>query len=426
MIELILLFTVIYYLLVYFNFFGIYGSPGSNQINLNHLFKYYYSLYTEPQNISLQKIDSNLKKGYSTIFGYCCRQLFNTFIQNIKNDIKYKNKNINIGVSPIHHTSFRDIIEKNFPKENIHIFDIDEEYEKIIIPDNKKNIDYDIIVITHLWGKYLNIDDIKENIKNAIIVEDVVLAGKFEKEFINNSDLLFHSCGMDKRPSSIFGGYVHIKNKHNCIIENMKQSINILEIPTNKDILKKLYDTTLLYLLYNLRPIQNITKLILNLSGNELSDITQQIRKNKPGFEHTNYMKRPTDLMININNSIYNTQKDTEELFIKKNKLFICQFSNNQIIKYFPWNSKNENLDSCLPYNIIYIEEIYHEKVIEYFDYINTCIIRNPTYKTFAHSDKEIKKMLNNIIYLPCLYNLNNNEIIELSIFLKKILYTIE
>ena len=33
-------------------------------------------------------------------------------------------------------------------------------------------------------------------------------------EFKNNSDLLFHSCGMDKRPSSIFGGYVHIKKKH--------------------------------------------------------------------------------------------------------------------------------------------------------------------------------------------------------------------
>lgn len=409
-----------YFILDYSFFFGIYAVPGSIQINIIDLVRYWLSLISEKKDpLVKDKLTRHYENGYTTIYGYCCRQLFNTFIINIKNDQKYRNKDINIGVTPIHHTSFRDIIENNFPKENIHIFDIDEEYGNISIPDDKKNIEYDIIVVTHLWGKYLNIDDIKKKCKKALVIEDVVLAGKFKKEFNNNSDLLFHSCGMDKRPCSIFGGYVHIKNEHQDIIENMVTSINNLELPTKKEIFKKIYDTTILYLLYNIRFIQNITKLVIYSTGYKLSDIIQQIRKNKPGFEHSNYMKCPTHLMIKINESIYDTQSKTEDLFIRKNRLFLSQFSKNNQKKYFPWNSNN--IDSCLPYNAIYIDQIYHQKIINYFDSINTCIIKNPTYKTFNHSDEKINKFLNNILYLPCLYNLKDNEIINIAAKLRGI-----
>ena len=368
----------------------------------------------------------NNNNKYETVYGYCCRQLFNTFIQNIKNDIKYKNnKNINIGVSPIHHTSFRDIIENNFPKENIHIFDIDDKYENITIPIDKKEIKYDLIIITHLWGKYLKFDNIKNDINDALIVEDVILGGKYRNEFDNNADLIFHSCGMDKRPSSIFGGYVHIKKdiiNHPNMTKNMVTSINNLKLPTKKEIFKKLFDNTILYLLYNVRPIQNIVKLVIYFSRQKLSDIIQKIRKNKPGFEHTNYMKTPTDLMIKINKTIYDTQNSTEELFISKNKLFLSQFSNKQISKYFPWHSiymfKINNIinnNSCLPYNVIYIDEAQHKKFIDYFDKNNICIIKNPTYKTFDHADKKINTFLNNIFYLPCVYNLTDDEILKIT-----------
>ena len=200
----------------------------------------------------------------------------------------------------------------------------------------------------------------------------------------------------------------------------MVNSINNLDLPNKKEIKIKLYDTTILYLLYNCRPLQNIIKLILYIIGYKLSNVIQKIRKNKPGFEHSNYMKCPNNFMLDIDKSIYNTQKHTEQLFIKKNELFLNQFSRNQIIKYFPWNSNNINKTSCLPYNPVYIDGKYHEEIINYFDYSNTCIIKNPTYKTFKHSDKKIQKFLDNILYLPCLYNLNNDEIIKISTNLKK------
>ena len=117
----------------YSSFFGIFGVPGSNQVTLKCLYQYYSSLFNTFRKPSIQNLESSCNDEYDTVYGYCCRQLFNTFIQNMKNDINYKNRTMNIGVSPIHHTSFRDILERNFAKENIHIFDIDENYEKITI-----------------------------------------------------------------------------------------------------------------------------------------------------------------------------------------------------------------------------------------------------------------------------------------------------
>ena len=412
----------------YFSFFGIFGVPGSNQVTLKCLYHYYCSLFDTFQKPSIQNLESNYNDDYDTVYGYCCRQLFNTFIQNMKNDINYKNRTMNIGVSPIHHTSFRDILERNFAKENIHIFDIDENYEKITVPEEKKDIDYDVIVITHLWGKYLDISDIKQTIKGAILVEDVILAGEYEHEFNNSADLIFHSCGMDKRPSSLFGGYVHIKKNDDDrfnIKEHMLQSIQELPIPTKKEVFKKTFDNTILYLLYNVRCIQNMVKLFLYVRGYKLSDVIQQIRKNKPGFEHSNYMREPTMLMLDINKSIYNTQQDTEKLFIKRNKLFLSQFTDKEISILFPWNRDFINTNShisCLPYNAVYIDEKYKQRCIDYFDRHNICIINNPTYKTFEHANKEVKTFLDNIFYLPCVYNLTKQEIVHLSKYLKKII----
>ena len=164
MIYFILSFITIYFILDYLSFFGVFGVPGSNQVTPGCFLNYYYSLFDTPTKPSLINLESKYNDDYDTVYGYCCRQLFNTFIQNMKNDIHYKNRTMNIGVSPIHHTSFRDILERNFAKENIHIFDIDETYEKITIPEEKKDVDYDIVVITDLWGKYLDISDIKQNI----------------------------------------------------------------------------------------------------------------------------------------------------------------------------------------------------------------------------------------------------------------------
>ena len=420
-----------YYALDYYKIFGIFSVPGSNQIPISHLIKNFLDF--NPKKSKPTNLIESYQLGYKTVYGYCCRQLFNTFITNFKNN--NQEKELNIAVSPIHHTSFRDIIEKNFDSKNIHILDIDENYQTLTIPTTKRNISFDLIIITHLWGKYLNIDDIIKNKKDSLIIEDVVLAGEYQFEFNNKSDLLFHSCGMDKRPSSLFGAYVHIKDMHIQLIEQMVTSNYDLDLASRSEIFKKINDSCLLYFIYNCRIIQNIIKLIIKLLGIKLSTFTQQIRKSKPGFEHNKYMKCPSTLMLQINKSIYGSQITTELLFINKNKLFLDQYTSQEIKKYFKWhyypkyNTRSNfnyidnlrNTSSCLPYNIIYIDKSHQQYVIDYFNYINTTIIKNPTYKTFKHADNNIHEFLDNLFYLPCVYNMKYHEIIQLSHELKKI-----
>ena len=79
----------------------------------------------DPQPIDFLKFkkvfsnwDSLLRnKGWNSIF--LGNHDFSRIVSRFGNDQKYRNKDINIGVTPIHHTSFRDIIENNFPKKNI-------------------------------------------------------------------------------------------------------------------------------------------------------------------------------------------------------------------------------------------------------------------------------------------------------------------
>ena len=80
-----------------------------------------------------------------------------------------KNSDLKVGVSAIHHTSFRDIIESYVKTENIIIFSYDENYQKVLLDDNQINLDLDLIVITHLWGKFLDLEDIIKNYPNTLI-----------------------------------------------------------------------------------------------------------------------------------------------------------------------------------------------------------------------------------------------------------------
>jgi hypothetical protein len=408
MIYIILIGILIYNLLYFCNFFGTYGVSGSIQVPINHFLLYYKSLFCNNNSqIELLKYD----KDYTTIYGYCCRQLFHIFINNLKN----RKSNLKIGVTPIHHTSFRNILENNFEKENIHIFDIDENYNKIIIKNKDKYIKYDLIVVTHLWGKYLDISEIKK-LDYDLIVEDVVLGGEFKNEFKTESDVLFHSCGMDKRPSSIFGGYVKVKNDKKTIINNFKSSLEKLEYPTKYEIIKKLNDVMILNLVYNNRFIQNLVKLYIYFSKFKLNEFIAYVRKKKPGFEHNNYMKKPNKLMINICKTIHRSENETEKLFISKHKLFLEQFTEEQIAKYFPWHKNN--LYSCLPYTPIYIEN--HKKFIDFFNKRNICVINNPTYKTFKHVDNKINILMKNIFYMPSLHKLSYDNIIVITNLIKQ------
>ena len=59
--------------------------------------------------------DDIFHEKYYTVYGYSCRSLFYTTMDFFKKD------DLVIVTTPIHHTSFRNIIEKFVKPENIHI-----------------------------------------------------------------------------------------------------------------------------------------------------------------------------------------------------------------------------------------------------------------------------------------------------------------
>ena len=99
----------------------LYGVPGSIQVSPTELIRHSFDLICKTKPVSCDDLvltnHKNAPKDYITIFGYCCRELFSLFMQ-------YQvsiNPNIVVAVSPIHHTSFRDIIAKYVKKEKISI-----------------------------------------------------------------------------------------------------------------------------------------------------------------------------------------------------------------------------------------------------------------------------------------------------------------
>lgn len=396
----ILLFFTINLYLYYRVRNGINSVPGSIQFSFWYIINYFGVLLdnTRPKKMLFDKVN-----GYKRLYGYSCRQLFELYIRAKKNE----NCNLTIAVTPIHHTSFRNIIEKYFKEDEIYILELDEKYQKIIVTNEIMNNKIDIVLISHLWGNNLDMSELAYLKDKSLFIEDSVLGSEYMGKISSQSDLYFHSCGMDKRPASLFGGYVDIKKVREDDINMLFSEMNKLPLASFTEKRDKLCDVIILHTLYNSSFLQQLVKMFCYIINYKLSDITQMIRKNKPGFQHDSYMKCPNsfmvDKMVNLDNVTY-----LEQMFKMKNANFKSHFNNNQLESYFPW--KYTTKQSTLPYNPILIKKEFHDKFLYFFNKRYIPVIKNPTYVTFNKSSNRYKEFLENIFYLPNMYNMDYNE----------------
>lgn len=89
------------------------------------------------------------KNDFSKISGYSCRSLFETITSYFKEK--------NIFSTPIHHTSFKNIIEKTY--NNKEIIELNEKMNALDI----STIDFsncDVVILFHLFGQDFNLDDL--------------------------------------------------------------------------------------------------------------------------------------------------------------------------------------------------------------------------------------------------------------------------
>jgi len=347
--------------------------------------------------------------GYNKLIGYSCRALFHTCMEYFKKD------DLVVVTTPLHHTSFRNIITLFVKPENIHIIEMNDSYNEIIkLPEVER---CDLVIITHLFGMDLempNMEEFKEKHK-CVFIEDRVQGGEIQKEFSENIfDIAFYSCGMDKRPVALGGGFINIKNSNTELINYMEKSIKNYKRESVCDRFLFLLKKIPTYLLYNSRWFIYIFIRLLNMFNYSLTKFAQKYRETNPGFDHNNYLKQPSNALLKSVHYNLNKYKSIEFLYEIKSCKFMHKMNSNVKKKYFPWY---KNINLLTPYNTIFIEVNKINEFMHYMEKLNVCVIKNPTYKIFDHDyDNKIKDETfnNSLLYIPSLGNMTDVEMLFL------------
>jgi hypothetical protein len=292
----------------------------------------------------------------------------------------YKNKSCY--TTPIHHTSFRNIIEKYVDKNQLVVLDINDNLNKLVYNNYSK---CDIVVISHLFGQDFDFTELaKEKEKhNFIVIEDRVQGGSQTQLFSHKCvDISLYSMGMDKRPVAMGGAFVHIRNEMSGIIDYLEYKINSLPEET-------FYERTILllkniptYFIYNYKLVYYYISSLLCLMGFTILDSVKKYRENNPGFTHNNYLKKPSRALME---SIYKNHKVTNFLEIEKHisrkyEIFYSFFNGAEKSVFFPWLHKNKSYTYTM-YNTIFIPKENEENFLKLVTENKLAFINNPTYK---------------------------------------------
>ena len=351
---------------------------------------------------------------FTRISGYSCRSLFDT-------TLKYyvdKNPNLRILTTPIHHTSFRNIIEKYIKPENIFILEINDKYNTIsdIPKEDGLNVLVDLCIITHLFGQDMDcqiLQSYHEENPECIMIEDRVQGGEFDKTFSNDfMDMALYSTGMDKKPCGLGGGFLCINNPKCERPELFSYLLMKISNYPKESMYERLWFLTKkipTFLLYNFRSFIGCILLIFWYLGIDLHNFSSKYRKTNPGFSHDGYNKNPNSgTLISISQSLQ-TYCDIENLYKKKTAKFYSLLTDRALSEMIPWVNNGYSLTS---YNTLMVDN--RDKFIDYLNIIKVPVIENPTYKIFNFeyegSDK-YKKFSDSLVYIPSLAIMTDKEI---------------
>ncbi|MCE7742244.1 MAG: hypothetical protein GOP50_07265 [Candidatus Heimdallarchaeota archaeon] len=382
------------------------AAPDYLPIGFFAFFRHFFDLFTiKTYDLWMQYED------YYKQIGYSCRSLFEICM------MYFDNEDVVVATTPLHHTSFRNILERFVKPENIHIIELNEECNGIGKIPNIKHCD--LVVITHLFGQDMDLS-VLSNFKkkhNCLILEDRVQGGTLDKKFCNEVvDVAIYSMGMDKRPVALGGGFMYIDNKHQELIQYSKKTVE--ELPREKlrkrfvDLLKKVptyfFYNSRIFLSLFLEILLLISKLNKNVS---LLKFAKSYRTKNPGFSHFGYMLKPSDALLKSMYMNFDNYKKMEALYTKKYGMFYDSLSPEILTKFFPWYRGDPILT---PYNTILIENLLVDEFLEFLTDSNISCITNPTYKMFNFpykNDQKDIKFNDGIVYIPTPSNMKKWEI---------------
>lgn len=375
-------------------------------ITLKTFGDYFYNIFfPTTQNLDIKN---------DTIYGLSCRTLFYTLMKAICNE------DTKILTTPIHHTSFRDIIEIFINKDNITILDIDDTYSKVLMNDIDTKNEYTLCIITHLFGKDLDCENllkVKQNNPKCIFIEDRVQGGYFNKKFSHPIfDVVLYSTGMDKKPCALGGGILY--HRYDLIKPYIK---------TIKSILDKYKDETKLerfmflikkiptYFIYNYKCIVYILISICVYLNIPINDVVQYYRNKNSGFLHTNFNRKLNKSTLI---SIINSQKyidDIENVYTSKWLIYDSKLKKESIKDVLYPYYKDDSI-MLTTYNTVYIKDDVN-LFINFMNINKIIAIKNPTYKCFNFKYKNKQKyieFINSLVYIPSVVNMNEDDMNKL------------
>lgn len=360
---------------------------------------------------------------YRRISGYSCRSLFDTTLKYYVN----LNPDLKILTTPIHHTSFRNIIEKYVKHENIFILELNQNFNEIsgIPQENGIDVIVDLCIITHLFGQDMNCDILEKYSKdnpNCIMIEDRVQGGEFNEVFSNNfMDISLYSTGMDKKPCGLGGGFLCVNNNNNFLkkwelLSYLK--LTILNYPKENNYQRLLFLSKKLptFLLYNCRSFISLILSIFSYFELDLHNFSSKYRKANPGFSHDDYNKNPSSATLKSIEQSFTTCDRIENLYKQKTLNFYSNLNNETLKKMIPWL---RNGYSLTPYNTVSVDD--RDKFIKYLNNMNIPVLENPTYKIFNFKFDSIDKYKNfndSLVYIPSLALMTNKEIEYLALLI--------
>jgi len=385
------------------------AAPDHITISVKDFFSHFCNLFTNQESNIYEEHD-----GFIRVYGYSCRTLFEMCVLYFKSI----NKN-QLTSTGLQHTSFKNIINKYINEEDLHIFEYTNNINKI----KEQEITTDLVLVTHLFGQDLDFTFLKQEKpknNNMIIIEDRAQGGSLTKNFSEDIiDISLYSMGMDKRPNSLGGGFINIRNNEktkpliNYLINNTLRRETKLERCYN--LVKKIPT----FLIYNFKLLTYVLLYIVSIlkyfnSNINTGFITSYYRNLNPGFSHSNYMMVPSYPLLKSIKENINNHWNIERVQSSKNNKYMTMLSDTIKTNNYPWYRGNDLLTN---YHTIYIglENIDH--FINMCKHNNICVIHNPTYKSL---DEKYKVLSESLLYITCLNTLTNKEMIFLSTLIEK------
>ena len=393
--------------------------PDYLPLTCGEFFTHFRNIFTPaPSHNQIVQKDSS----HTEVYGYSCRSLFELCLRYYQS---IHHKNLTICTTPLHHTSFKNILEKYVPADNIHIIHFNENFHGLV----DKMGEYDLVIITHLFGQDLDLSFWQKQKEkyNFVFIEDRVQGGTLDKDFSHEVvDIALYSMGMDKRPVALGGGFIKIKNNSSELRDlstYMEENIYRLSPETRLERLSFLFKKIPTYLIYNCKIVSfvliNFIKLLkLWCPSFNVVTLANKYRQGNPGFAHHHYLKFPSHGLLQSMKQHRHTYPRIENLYTSQFTMFRSLWKDHPHLwkYYFPWYHKKDPT-ALTPYNTVYIGSSHLSSFLQYCQHVNIIILKNPTYKVITsrrcrpheHYEK-YQQFVDGLVYVPSLANMSRNE----------------